>query len=107
MPMGMNTMITEGQNSLSGGQIQRLLIARALAGHPQIVLFDEATSAIDERTQQIIMDNLRQLRVTCIVIAHRLSTIVNADRVFSLVDGQLQQVELKGSGAQNTNVLLD
>jgi ABC-type bacteriocin/lantibiotic exporter with double-glycine peptidase domain len=87
MPMGMHTVMTDGATTLSGGQVQRLLIARALVGKPAILLFDEATSALDNETQSIVMNTLNQLSVTRIVIAHRLSTIRNADRIYVLKNG--------------------
>ena len=80
MPMGMETVIVEGTSTISGGQRQRLLIARALAQQPRILNFDEATSALDNITQAIVTASLARLHVTRIVIAHRLSTIQSADR---------------------------
>jgi NHLM bacteriocin system ABC transporter ATP-binding protein len=91
MPMGMHTVISEGGTNLSGGQRQRLLIARALALKPKILLFDEATSALDNQTQAIVSASLEQLQATRIVIAHRLSTIRNADRIYVLQNGRVEQ----------------
>lgn len=91
MPMGMHTVLTEGTSTLSGGQIQRLLIARALIGKPALLLLDEATSALDNETQAVVMRSLDHLSVTRIVIAHRLSTIINADRIFVLKDGRIAE----------------
>lgn len=89
MPMGMHTMIQEGGGSLSGGQMQRLMIARAIVGHPKILLLDEATSALDNRTQAVVTDSLDRLRVTRIVVAHRLSTVVHADRIYVFDGGKV------------------
>ncbi len=86
MPMGMQTMITEGGGGISGGQRQRLMIARAVAGHPRILMFDEATSALDNVTQRIVSESLDGLRCTRLVIAHRLSTIKRCERIV-LIDG--------------------
>jgi NHLM bacteriocin system ABC transporter ATP-binding protein len=91
MPMGMHTVVSEGGSNLSGGQRQRLLIARALALRPRILFFDEATSALDNRTQAIVSASLAQLKVTRVVVAHRLSTIRQADRIYVLDGGRLQQ----------------
>ncbi|MEZ4580436.1 MAG: NHLP bacteriocin export ABC transporter permease/ATPase subunit [Caldilineaceae bacterium] len=91
MPMGMYTMIAEGGSTFSGGQMQRLMIARAVVGHPRYLIFDEATSALDNETQSIVSENLDGLQVTRIVIAHRLSTIVAADRIFVIQDGKVVQ----------------
>jgi NHLM bacteriocin system ABC transporter ATP-binding protein len=91
-PMGMHTVISEGGSNLSGGQRQRLLIARALVNKPKIILMDEATSSLDNRTQAIVTESLDQLNATRIVIAHRLSTIANADRIYVLEAGRVVQV---------------
>ena len=91
MPMGMNTMVSEGGNNLSVGQRQRLLIARALIRQPKIILFDEATSALDNQTQALVTRSLEQLNITRIVIAHRLSTIRNADRIYVISQGRMVQ----------------
>ncbi|MBN1565593.1 MAG: NHLP bacteriocin export ABC transporter permease/ATPase subunit, partial [Anaerolineae bacterium] len=92
MPMGMQTYISEGGSTFSGGQRQRLLIARALVTHPRIIFFDEATSALDDKSQSLVTESLRQIDATRIVIAHRLSTIRDADRIMVLVRGQLVEM---------------
>ncbi len=89
MPMGMHTMIAEGQGGISGGQKQRLMIARAVAPKPKILLLDEATSALDNITQKKVSDSLDALKCTRIVVAHRLSTIRNCDRIIVLDDGKV------------------
>jgi ABC-type bacteriocin/lantibiotic exporter with double-glycine peptidase domain len=91
MPMGMHTMLTDGGSMLSGGQTQRLLIARALVGNPRLIFFDEATSALDNSTQATVMQSLERMAVTRVVIAHRLSTIRHADRIFVLHAGRIVQ----------------
>ncbi|NYT83245.1 NHLP bacteriocin export ABC transporter permease/ATPase subunit [Alcaligenaceae bacterium] len=88
MPMGMHTAVTEG-GSLSGGQIQRLMIARAIVGQPRILLLDEATSALDNRAQAVVTDSLDRLSITRIVIAHRLSTVAKADRIYVMDAGRV------------------
>ena len=89
MPLGMHTVISAEGSDLSGGQVQRLLIARALASRPRILLFDEATSALDNKTQAIVTESLDHLRVTRIAIAHRLSTVRHADRIFVMDKGKI------------------
>ncbi len=89
MPMGMHTMISEGTSTFSGGQKQRMMIARAVANKPKILYFDEATSALDNRTQAIVSKSLSELNVTRIVIAHRLSTIVDCDKIFVMDKGRI------------------
>ncbi len=92
MPMGMETFIAEGATTISTGQRQRLMIARALIKKPRILVLDEATSALDNRTQAIVTASLARLKVTRIVIAQRLSTIVDADRIVVIDRGRIRQV---------------
>ena len=89
MPMGMYTMISEGSGNISGGQRQRLLIARALANNPAIVLLDEATSALDNRTQAIVTESLAKMHSTRVIVAHRLTTIRDADRILVMDGGNI------------------
>ena len=89
MPMGMHTLISEGQGGISGGQRQRLMIARAIAPKPKLLSFDEATSALDNITQKKVSQSLDSLRCTRIVIAHRLSTIRQCDRILVLDGGHI------------------
>ena len=91
MPMGLHTVVVEGSGGFSGGQKQRLLIARALIGHPQIIFFDEATSALDNISQKQVSDNLDSLHCTRVVIAHRLSTIRHCDRIIVLDQGHIAE----------------
>ena len=89
MPMNIHTIVTP--ETVSGGQQQRILIARALVGNPKIILMDESTSALDNISQEKITGKLRELAVTRIVIAHRLSTIADADRIYVLDKGKIVQ----------------
>ena len=91
MPMGIHTMISEGGGNISGGQKQRLLIARALVKNPRILLLDEATSALDNNTQATVTASLKRRNVTRIAIAHRLSTIQDADRIIVLKSGEVSE----------------
>lgn len=90
MPMGLYTMISP--DTISGGQQQRILIARALVGKPRLLILDESTSALDNLSQQKVSNNLSRLKVTRIVIAHRLSTIAQADRIYVLSEGKIAQI---------------
>ena len=107
MPMGMHTGVSEGGGTFSGGQRQRLLIARALVNKPSIIFFDEATSALDNRAQAVVTQSMDRLDATRIVIAHRLSTIVNADRIFYfeggkvLEEGTYEELLAKGGAFAN------
>jgi ATP-binding cassette subfamily C protein len=87
MPMGMATVVPEGGTGFSGGQLQRILLARALVRRPRILLLDEATSQLDNTTQRIVTDNLAELGVTRVVVAHRLTTIRHADHIVVLDKG--------------------
>lgn len=89
MPMGYHTVLQAGGASLSGGQRQRLMIARALVGDPAILLLDEASSALDNITQALVMETLKGLANTRIMVAHRLSTIQCADRILVMDRGKL------------------
>ena len=89
MPMEMHTMISEGAGTFSGGQRQRLMIARAIVHKPRLLFMDEATSALDNKTQNIVSESLDKLQATRIVIAHRLSTVKNADRIYVLDKGAI------------------
>lgn len=91
MPMGMNTIISEGSGGISGGQRQRLMIARAIAPKPKILMLDEATSALDNLTQKRVSESLDSLKCTRIVIAHRLSTIKQCDRILVLDGGKITE----------------
>lgn len=92
MPMGMHTVVSEGGGAFSGGQKQRLMIARAIVNRPRILFFDEATSALDNATQRTVSQSLDGMQATRIVIAHRLSTVVNADRIVVFDKGQIVQI---------------
>ena len=91
MPMGMHTVISEGSGGISGGQRQRLLIARAIVSKPKILYFDEATSALDNITQKHVADSIAGLRCTRLIIAHRLSTIRHCDRILVLDSGRIAE----------------
>ncbi len=89
MPMGYDTVVSEGSTNFSGGQMQRLAIARAVACRPSILLFDEATSELDNITEQAIERNLKTLGCTRIIVAHRLSTLEDSDLIVVLHKGRV------------------
>ena len=89
MPMGMYTVLPEGGIGLSGGQKQRLMIARALSRKPRVLIFDEATSSLDNISQAVVKKTLNGLNTTRIVIAHRLSTIRDVDRIYVMHKGRI------------------
>ena len=91
MPMGLHTVLSEDCGTISGGQQQRILIARAIISKPSILFFDEATSALDNITQAMVCSSLEKLNATRIVIAHRLSTIMKCDRIIVLDGGKIAE----------------
>ena len=89
MPMGLHTVLSESCGTISGGQQQRILIARAIVSQPKILYFDEATSALDNITQSMVCATLEKLDSTRVVIAHRLSTIIDCDRIIVMEAGKI------------------
>jgi ABC-type transport system involved in Fe-S cluster assembly fused permease/ATPase subunit len=91
LPEGWETVVGERGLKLSGGEKQRVAIARAILKDPQILIFDEATSSLDSRTEQAIQETLAEVaaRHTTLVIAHRLSTVVDADQILVMSAGRI------------------
>ena len=94
LPDKYDTIVGEGGVTLSGGERQRLAIARALVQKTEIILFDEATSSLDNETQELIQQAISNLqnKYTILIIAHRLSTIVNCDKIMVLKDGVIDDI---------------
>jgi ABC-type bacteriocin/lantibiotic exporter with double-glycine peptidase domain len=91
MPMGMLTVVTGGLSTISGGQRERIMIARAIVNKPRLLFFDEATSALDNKTQQKVSKSLEKLQATRVIIAHRLTTIMNADRIYLMENRMFEE----------------
>jgi ATP-binding cassette subfamily C protein len=98
LPGGLETMVGERGVRVSGGERQRLAVARALYGRPDVLLFDEATAALDNRTEQALTETIERLhgRKTMILIAHRLSTVRRCDRLVFLREGRVADVGAYG-----------
>lgn len=90
LPMGFDTVVSEGGKNLSVGQRQRLLIVKALLTKPAAVVFDEATSALDNDSQSKVFQYLEKMNITRIIVTHRLKAIRQADRIYVLEDGEIQ-----------------
>jgi ATP-binding cassette subfamily C protein len=88
-PLGFNTIVTESGANFSGGQRQRLLLARALMSTPQVLILDEATSSLDNISEMYIKKSINKQTCTKLIIAHRLDTIQDADKILLLHDGQI------------------
>ena len=92
---GYDTIVGPRADAISGGQQQRICIARALVGRPAMLILDEPTSALDPRSERLLQDSLRavQQTLTLFVIAHRMSTLEICDRVMVIVDGRLEAID--------------
>ncbi len=95
LPEGLDTVVGERGVRISGGERQRIAIARALYNRPQVLIFDEGTSALDNATEQELMNSLRHLRGahTILLVAHRLSTVRDADRVIFVENGRVAGID--------------
>ena len=89
LPEGYDTMVQEQGSTLSGGERQRLAIARAIVRRPDIFVFDEGTSALDQKTEAAVQQSIQALsgEATIIMIAHRISTLKNADLIYEILPG--------------------
>ena len=95
MPLKLNTIVGSNGKQISGGQAQRLAIARALYQEPDILIFDEATNSLDEKTEIEIIENINKIKSdkTIILITHKPSLLKNCNKIFRVVDKQIIQVK--------------
>ena len=89
LPMGFETQISEGGMNLSGGQMQRIAIARAIVNQPELMIMDEPTSALDNISENYIMNRVKEYDFPCVVVSHRLNTIQHFDRVIVMYQGNI------------------
>ena len=108
---GYQYQILDGGRDFSGGQRQRLEIARVLAQDPTIILMDEATSALDARTEYEVVRSIKERGITCIVVAHRLSTIRDCDEIIVMDRGKIvergKHEELMKAGGLYTKLVMN
>ena len=94
MDDGLNSQVGERGVQLSGGQIQRVGIARALYNNPEILILDEATASLDSQTEMNFMNSIKKLKgsMTILIISHRMSTLKDCNKIFKIQDKKLQVV---------------
>jgi ATP-binding cassette subfamily B protein RaxB len=92
MPMGYNSMVGDMGSSLSGGQVQRVILARALYRQPRVLILDEATSHLDVARESAINDAIKHMNITRIMIAHRPETILSADRIIQISSDSITEL---------------
>ena len=91
-PLGLETIISEGGQNLSGGERQKISIARTIISNPKVIFLDEPTSALDNDSEKAVMNYLFNMKSTLVVVAHRLSTIQKFDRIVVMSQGKIVEI---------------
>ena len=93
LPKGLDTVLGDKGTRISGGERQRIVLARVLMGNPKLIILDEATSALDYESESFVRETIRSLQgeTTVLIIAHRMATIRGADRAIVLLNGQIAE----------------
>lgn len=102
-PLGLETNISEGGQNLSGGQRQKISIARTIISNPKVIFLDEPTSALDNDSEKLVMEHLLNMQVTLIVVAHRLSTIRQFDKIVVMNQGRIVEIGTHEELLQNNS----
>ncbi len=104
LPEGLDSRVLQGGKNFSGGQKQRLSIARAIAGDPEILILDDSSSALDYATDARLRKALRELSMTCVIVSQRANSIRHADRIIVLDDGEAAGIGTHAELLQNCEV---
>lgn len=95
LPEGLNTLISESGYNISGGELQRIMIARALYFSKEILIFDEFTSSLDPKTEDLILQGINSLNMTMIIVSHKLTSLKNCDKIYKLNNNNLELINVK------------
>ena len=94
LPKGLNQIIKEDGQNISGGEKQRIGIARALLNNPKILILDEATSGLDTFTESKVLDTINKIKKTIIIVSHRVNTLKFCDKVYSIKNNTLKEINV-------------
>ena len=92
---GLDTVINENANNMSGGEKQRIVIARALYYAKEILLFDEFTSSLDAKTENEILEQINKIKKTIIIVSHKLATLKYCDKVYTIENNEIKKIDVK------------
>ena len=95
LPDGLNTLVSESGYNISGGELQRIMIARALYFSKEILIFDEFTSSLDPKTEDLILQGINKINKTMIIVSHKLTSLKYCDKIYRLKDNNLEKINAK------------